>query len=95
LKGPRWDDKFKENKNANIKSVIKGDSKYISIAAASILAKEAHDDYILEICSKNPELNERYDLLKNMGYGTKKHIEGIKKYGASEYHRKSFKPIKK
>jgi len=95
IDGPRWEDKFKENKNANIKSIIKGDSKYLSIAAASILAKEAHDNYILQICCTNPELNEKYDLLKNMGYGTKKHIEGIKKYGTSEYHRKSFKPIKK
>ena len=75
----------------NIKSIVKGDSHYYSIAAASILAKEFHDDYIKELCNLYPELNERYDLLNNMGYGTRKHIEGIKKYGLSEFHRKSFK----
>ncbi len=95
IDGPRWEDKFKDIKdydNIKVKSVIGGDSKYMSIAAASILAKEEHDKYIRDLCKKRPELHERYDLLNNMGYGTKKHLEGIKKYGISEYHRKSFKP---
>ena len=69
--------------------IIGGDNKYISIACASILAKVEHDRYILEICKQNPDL-KRYDLENNMGYGTKKHIEAIKKYGISEYHRKTF-----
>ena len=67
-----------------------GDNLYTSIAAASILAKVERDTYIEELCSKNPELNERYGLLKNKGYGTKTHMDGIKKYGISPYHRKSF-----
>ena len=67
-----------------------GDNKYCSIAAASILAKVEHDWYIEELCKKNPELNEKYDLLNNMGYGTKNHMDNIKKYGISEYHRRSF-----
>ena len=71
-----------------------GDNLYSSIAAASIIAKEFHDKYIIELCNDNPELNEKYDLIKNMGYGTKKHIEGINNYGISKYHRKSFKCCK-
>lgn len=94
IDGPRWENKFDELKECQIKSVIKGDSKYLAIAAASILAKEEHDKHIREICILNTELNERYDLLNNMGYGTKKHLEGIKKYGISDYHRKSFKCCK-
>lgn len=80
------------NKYSNIPytCVEKGDNKYYSIAAASILAKVEHDWYIEELCKKNPELNEKYDLLNNMGYGTKKHMESIKKYGTTEFHRKSF-----
>ena len=70
--------------------IIKGDDKYYSIAAASILAKVEHDWYIEELCKKNEELNEKYDLLNNMGYGTKNHMDNIKKYGISEYHRRSF-----
>ena len=67
-----------------------GDNKYCSIAAASILAKSARDAYIEEICKQNPELIEKYDLLNNKGYGTKKHMDGIKEHGISEWHRKTF-----
>ena len=68
----------------------KGDTKYYAIAAASILAKVEHDKYIRELCRKYPELDEKYDLLSNMGYGTESHINGIKKYGISQFHRKTF-----
>jgi ribonuclease HII len=88
IDGTFWEKKFKDY---NVTSIIKGDSQFYSIAAASILAKEYHDDYIKKICYYHPELNEKYDLLNNMGYGTKKHIEGIKTYGLSEFHRKTFK----
>lgn len=97
IDGPRWEDKFDSIKNEykiDIKSVIGGDSKHFSISAASILAKEEHDKHIRELCQQYPDLNEKYDLLNNMGYGTKKHLEGIKKYGISQFHRKSFKPCK-
>jgi ribonuclease HII len=96
IDGPRWENKFDEFKkyNLQIKSVIGGDSKHLSIAAASIIAKEEHDKYIKELCLQNEDLNDKYDLLNNMGYGTKKHLEGIKKYGISPFHRKSFKPCK-
>jgi ribonuclease HII len=67
-----------------------GDNKYTAIAAASILAKVTRDEYIAELCKQNPKLDECYNLGKNKGYGTKKHIEGIHKYGISEWHRKSY-----
>lgn len=67
--------------------IDEGDAKYIAIAAASILAKVEHDKWITQYCENNPECNERYDLLKSKGYGTAKHREGIKNYGAHELHR--------
>ena len=67
-----------------------GDNKYTCIAAASILAKVERDKYIEELCKKNPELSEKYGLDSNKGYGSKKHIEGIKKYGISRWHRTTF-----
>lgn len=70
--------------------VTKGDNTYASIAAASILAKCARDAYIEELCESEPELNERYHLCSNKGYGTKQHIDGIREFGLSIYHRKSF-----
>jgi len=88
IDGVGWEKKFPEYK---VQSVVKGDSLYYSIAAASIIAKEYHDQYIKNICLENPDLDEKYGLLSNMGYGTKKHIEGIHKYGMSKFHRKSFK----
>ena len=68
---------------------VKGDNIYTSIAAASILAKVYHDEYIEQLVKDNPDL-KKYDLLHNMGYGTQKHITAIKKYGITDYHRKTF-----
>ncbi|MGP1543947.1 MAG: ribonuclease HII [Candidatus Fimenecus sp.] len=67
-------------------TVIKGDAKSKSIAAASILAKVARDRYMLELSEKYPE----YAFEKHKGYGTKLHYEKIKRFGISEIHRKSF-----
>jgi ribonuclease HII len=89
IDGIGWENKFKDY---NVKSVVKGDAKYLSIAAASIIAKEYHDEYIKQLCINNPELDEKYSLTSNMGYGTKKHIDGLNKYGNSQFHRKTFKP---
>jgi len=75
--------------------VLKGDNTYSSIAAASIIAKVERDQYIKQLCADNPELIERYSLDTNKGYGTKPHIEGIKKYGITSWHRKSFGICKK
>jgi ribonuclease HII len=68
---------------------IKGDDKFQSISAASILAKVYHDEYIEKLVDENPEL-EVYDWKSNMCYGTKKHIDAIKTHGLSKYHRKTF-----
>ena len=67
-----------------------GDNKYTSIAAASILAKVSRDDYIEELCQNNPELDARYHILKNKGYGTKPHHDGILEFGISKFHRNTF-----
>jgi ribonuclease HII len=75
-------------------TVKQGDNTYTFIAAASILAKCAHDKYIAELCEAEPDLHEKYDLLNNVGYGTKKHLEGIEKHGISQYHRKSYSRCK-
>ena len=67
-----------------------GDNKYCAIAAASILAKTERDKYILDLCDEYPELKERYGIDKNKGYGTKLHLDGIKEYGISKWHRKTY-----
>ena len=67
-----------------------GDNKFLSIAAASIVAKVERDKYIYNLCDNNPELEEFYSIRSNKGYGTSKHIEGIKKNGISSWHRKTF-----
>ena len=70
-------------------SIIKGDAKSISIAAASVIAKVTRDKMMYELDKIYP----MYGLASNKGYGTKKHIEAIKKYGITKYHRLSFKPV--
>lgn len=68
-----------------------GDNIYCNIAAASILAKVARDDYLAyELCVEHPELSLYYKIDQNMGYGSKRHIDGIRAYGISEWHRKTF-----
>ncbi|WP_316568502.1 ribonuclease HII [Neobacillus sp. YIM B06451] len=71
-------------------AIIKGDAKSISIAAASILAKNERDRFMKKIAQQYPV----YGFEKNMGYGTREHMEAIKKYGITPYHRKSFAPVK-
>lgn len=71
-------------------TVEKGDNTYLSIAAASILSKVERDKYIIDLCDQEPYLKDRYDIHNNKGYGSKKHIEGIKTHGISDYHRKTF-----
>ena len=67
-------------------TIVKGDGKYLSIAAASILAKTYRDDYMDALDKEYPE----YDWMKNKGYPTKKHREAIRQYGITPYHRKTF-----
>ncbi len=71
-------------------SIIKGDQKSISIAAASIVAKTTRDSYMIEIDKVFPE----YNFKQHKGYGTKEHLEMIKKHGFTKIHRKTYEPIK-
>ena len=77
---------FKPYRDLKYKCIIKGDQQYKNIAAASILAKTYRDEYMSNLHLKFPE----YDWIKNKGYGTKYHIDMIKKFGRTKYHRKSF-----
>tara|TARA_Y100001970_G_C13997284_1_gene731433 strand:- start:212 stop:793 length:582 start_codon:yes stop_codon:yes gene_type:complete len=76
-------------RNYKLKSIIKGDQKIPEISAASIIAKVSRDRFVTSL-SKN---FKKYNWSKNAGYGTKDHINAIKKYGVTKLHRKSFKPI--
>ena len=67
-------------------TIVKGDGKYLSIAAASILAKTYRDDYMNRLAEEYPQ----YDWLSNKGYPTPKHREAIRQYGITPYHRKTF-----
>ncbi|HEY5653504.1 MAG TPA: ribonuclease HII, partial [Pontiella sp.] len=70
-------------------AIVKGDALSISISAASIIAKVTRDRMMIELDSKYPE----YGFSEHKGYGTKKHINALKKYGATPVHRKSFRPV--
>lgn len=78
--------RFKPYRDVPYTTIVKGDGKYLSIAAASILAKTYRDDYMKAIAEEFPQ----YDWRSNKGYPTKKHRAAIKEYGISPYHRKSF-----
>ena len=68
----------------------RGDGTYISVAAASIIAKEARDTMVKELCTEEPTLQEHYSIFSSKGYGTSKHREGIKQNGMHALHRKLF-----
>ena len=80
------------NKIVNIPHVTipGGDNLFVAIACASILAKTARDEYILELCEQYPYLKTNYGIEKNMGYGTKTHLDGIKTHGITQWHRKTY-----
>ena len=67
-----------------------GDNTYACIAAASILAKVARDDYIEKLCDQHPVLDEMYSLRGNKGYGAKKHLDGIREHGITQWHRRTY-----
>lgn len=79
--------RFKPINNIPYETIIKGDSKYLSIAAASIIAKTYRDDYMERIHQEYP----MYNWKQNKGYPTKEHREAIRKYGVTKYHRMSFR----
>ena len=78
--------RFKPYQSLPHTTIVKGDVKYLSIAAASILAKTYRDDYMDKLAEEYPQ----YDWLSNKGYPTKKHREAIRQYGITPYHRKTF-----
>ncbi len=79
--------RFKPYKQVPHQTIVKGDSKYLSIAAASILAKTYRDEYMLQLHEEFP----MYGWDTNMGYPTKKHRAAILEYGPCKYHRKTFR----
>ncbi len=83
------DGNFKPDIKNNTISIIKGDSKSVSIAAASILAKVYRDEIMLKYSKQFPE----YGFQTNSGYGTKEHLSALKNHGITPIHRKSFKPV--
>ena len=80
--------KLREDKqlNINFETIVKGDDKIYEISCASILAKVTRDRIMIEYDKQFP----KYGFIRNKGYGTKEHIEAIKKYGLCEIHRKTF-----
>ena len=78
--------RFKKYQDLPHTTIVKGDGKYLAIAAASILAKTYRDDYMNDLAKEYPQ----YDWLSNKGYPTKKHREAIKQFGITPYHRKSY-----
>ena len=78
--------RFKKYQDLPHTTIVKGDGKYLSIAAASILAKTYRDDYMNELAKEYPQ----YDWLSNKGYPTKKHRDAIRQFGITPYHRKSY-----
>ena len=78
--------RFKKYQDLPHTTIVKGDGKYLSIAAASILAKTYRDDYMNDLAKEYPQ----YDWLSNKGYPTKKHRDAIRQFGITPYHRKSY-----
>lgn len=81
--------RFKPYPSVGHECIIKGDGKFMSIAAASILAKTYRDEYMAGIHEEFP----MYNWIKNKGYPTKEHREAIRKHGLTKYHRKSFRQL--
>ncbi len=79
---------FGRYKSSDYRTVVHGDATYASIAAASVLAKTHRDAYMRRIAAEYPQ----YGWDRNMGYPTKEHIEAVKRFGYTPYHRKSFHP---
>lgn len=81
--------RFKPYNNIKYQTIVKGDGKYLSIAAASVLAKTFRDDFMLQIDKEFPQ----YNWAKNKGYPTADHRAAIARYGITPYHRRSFRLI--
>lgn len=84
------DGRFVPKIDCRAMAIKKGDSKCISIAAASIIAKVTRDRLMAELAAKHPH----YGWERNAGYGTPQHLDGLKKFGVTEHHRRSFSPVR-
>jgi ribonuclease HII len=81
--------KFRKYQNIPYQTIVKGDAEYMSIAAASVLAKTYRDDFMKKIHLEFP----KYNWKKNKGYPTKEHRNAIKEFGITKYHRKTFRLV--
>jgi ribonuclease HII len=85
-----YDDEAETLVSVTHETIEGGDNLYTAISAASILAKHSRDQYIQNLCWSYPDLIDRYGIDSNMGYGTKKHMEGIAKWGITQWHRRTY-----
>lgn len=84
--------KWEGHEDVEVNKIIEGDSKFLAIAAASIMAKVERDRWVLSCCEEHPEWDERYGLSSNKGYGAPKHMAGLKEHGPTPLHRMSWGP---
>ena len=83
---------WQTNPDAEVYKIVDGDSKFLAIAAASILAKVERDRWVLSVCDEFPDYDVKYGLRSNKGYGTPKHMAGLKEHGVTPLHRMTFAP---
>jgi len=86
-------DHWRPYKDTEGYAIVDGDAQYLAIAAAGILAKRSRDAWVAEVVATHPDWDTKYGLLSNMGYGTAKHMDGLKAHGATGEHRRSFRPV--
>lgn len=86
-------DHWRPYKDTEGYAIVDGDAQYLAIAAAGILAKQSRDAWVKSVVEAHPSWDTHYGLLSNMGYGTSKHMEGIKAHGVTAEHRRSFRPV--
>ena len=87
-------DHWRPYKDSEGHAIVDGDAQYLAIAAAGILAKVSRDRWVEELVTLHPDWDTKYGLSTNMGYGTATHMAGIKEYGVTEEHRRSFAPVR-
>jgi ribonuclease HII len=86
-------DHWRPYKDTEGYAIVDGDAQYLAIAAAGILAKVSRDRWVKSVVATHPEWDTQYGLSSNMGYGTAKHMTGIKEHGVTGEHRRSFRPV--
>ena len=87
-------DHWKPYKDTEGYAIVDGDAQYLAIAAAGILAKVSRDRWVDSVVAEHPEWDTWYGLSSNMGYGTQTHMDGLKEFGVTSEHRKSFAPVR-